>query len=71
MLNLAVMLLFVLLFIAGLGAVIYFTTVYTLRAWHCYKNLKIDPVNATKKRDTSFGRAEELKQNFENIIALG
>jgi hypothetical protein len=54
-----------------IGGAIYLTTLFTLRVWHCYKNVKVDPINAIKKRDISVAKAEELKQNYESIISLG
>ena len=54
-----------------IGSAIYFTTMFTLRAWHCYKNIKVDPINAVKKQDTSAARAEELRKNYEDIISRG
>jgi hypothetical protein len=54
-----------------IGNAIYLTTVFTLRAWHCYKNVKVDPINAINKKDISAAKAEELKQNYESIISLG
>lgn len=54
-----------------IGGTIYLTSVFTLRAWHCYKNEKVDPIHAIKPKDTSAARAEKLKQNFENIISMG
>ena len=63
--------LFTFLECAIIGTAICLTTTYTLRAWHCYKNIKIDPANALKKRDTSFGRTEELKDSYKKIIDMG
>ena len=73
--NLALTLLiigiFIILVAVGLGATVYFTTVYTLRAWHCYKNIKIDPINATNQKDTSVSAKLKRDENYQKILEMG